>query len=332
MLPPGTVSKLIASHPEGTRHQAKLELAMEMLGNGLTESAVEVTLIEKFPNAAPKEILNVIRWAAAHNPGPSAGKVSPRNDFFHRSPTFIKVEGPAPKPKPNAAMRACENWLNGRSATEQDLYAASPIKPDRDDFTQDAQTLIESLYTATDYLNIVCAYSLNNHGKANPKGSGKCLPCLDWCRWFHAKGVPQTRAGAWLRPNPVSGTGSGFDGAVMDADVTAFRFLLLESDCLPFPLQLSAIASFRLPVAAVLTSGGSSYHAWIFLNAHDLEEYAQSATRILSAAAKFGFDAANKNPSRLSRLPGVVRGVKPQGDGRQRLIYLNPTPKWRAIL
>jgi hypothetical protein len=30
MLPPGTVEKLIASHPEGTRHQAKLELAMEI--------------------------------------------------------------------------------------------------------------------------------------------------------------------------------------------------------------------------------------------------------------------------------------------------------------
>ena len=118
----------------------------------------------------------------------------------------------------------------------------------------------------------------------------------------------------------------------MDADVVAPRFLLLESDCLPLPMQLSAIACFRLPVAAILTSGGLSYHAWVHLNCHDLEEYAESATRILNAAARFGFDAANKNPSRLSRLPGAVREVKAIGDGKQRLVYLNPSPKWRPIL
>ena len=140
------------------------------------------------------------------------------------------------------------------------------------------------------------------------------------------------KAGAWLRPNPVKEVGSGAKGAFMDADVVALRFLLLESDCLPLNLQLSAIASFRLPVAAILTSGGQSYHAWVDLNCHDQEEYTVAAARILGATAKFGFDAANKNPSRLSRLPGAQRGVKAQGDGKQRLVYLNPSPKWRSIL
>ena len=210
--------------------------------------------------------------------------------------------------------------------------AASVIKPDTGDFKRNAQLLMESLYLGCDCLNIVCAHTINNHGKANPFGPGKSLPCLKWCQWFHEKGVPQQKAGAWLRPNPVKEVGSGAGGAVMDADVVAPRFLLLESDCLPLPLQLSAIASFRLPVAAILTSGGLSYHAWLDLNCHDLEEYAQSATRILSAASKFGFDAANKNPSRLSRLPGAIREVKAVGDGKQRLIYLNPSAKWRPIL
>jgi hypothetical protein len=335
-LPPGTIEKLIASHPEGTRHQVKLELAMEMLGNGLPQSAVEVTLLEKFPFAAPKEILDVIRWASAHNPGPSAGpagiNLTARNGFFHHDPMFRGAIPPQVKPKRNAALRACEGWLNGRSVSEEDLFALSPIKPATDDFKRNARILIESLYCENDCLNIVCAHTINNHGKANPHGPGKSLPCLGWCRWFHEKGVPQMKAGAWLRPNPVKEEGSGAGGAVMDADVVAPRFLLLESDSLPLDLQLSAIASFRLPVAAILTSGGASYHAWIHLNCHDLEEYAESATRILSAAARFGFDAANKNPSRLSRLPGAVREVKAIGDGKQRLVYLNPSPKWRPIL
>jgi hypothetical protein len=330
-LPAGTIAKLVASHPEGTRHQAKVELAMEMLGNGIPEGAVEMTLLEKFPSAAPKEILNVLRWALAHDPQPSAvkGGITPdlRNGFFHHD----SILRPLPKPKPSAAVRACEGWLDGRVVREEDLYTESPLKPDRGDFRRDAQLVMESLYNETDCLNIVCKHTLNNHGKANPSGPGKSLPSLDWCRWFTDKGVPSAEAGAWMRPNPVTEFGSGAGGAVMDADVVAPRFLLLESDCLPLELQLSAIASFRLPIAAVLTSGGSSYHAWVHLNCHDQEEYAEQAGRILNAASRFGFDAANKNPSRLSRLPGVVRTVKPQGDGKQRLVYLNPDPKWRAI-
>lgn len=305
---------------------------MEMLGNGVSENAVEMTLLEKFPSAAPKEIVNVLRWALAHNPQPSAlpgGGFNPnlRNSFFHRDP----ILRPVPKPKPTAAVRACEGWLDGRIVREEDLYAESPVKPDHGDFRRDAQLVMESLYSEADCLNIVCDHLINNKGKACPQGPGKILPSLKWCDWFANKGVPAMEAGAWLRPNPVTETGSGAGGAVMDADVVAPRFLLLESDCLPLPLQLSAIANFRLPIAAILTSGGSSYHAWVELNCHDQEEYHEQAGRILSAASRFGFDAANKNPSRLSRLPGVVRKVKPQGDGRQRLVYLNPSPKWRAI-
>jgi hypothetical protein len=229
-------------------------------------------------------------------------------------------------------MRALEGWLNGRLYTEEDIHAASPVKTHTEDFTRNAWLLMECLYSEFDYLNIVCANTISDKGKANPSGPGKTLASIDWCRWFDERGVPQSRAGAWMRPNPVAEFGSGAGGAVMDSDVTSPRFLLLESDCLPFELQLSAIASFRLPVAAVLTSGGASYHAWVQLDCADLTEYAEAAGRILAAVTKFGFDAANKNPSRLSRLPGALRLVKPQGGGWQRLIYLNPAPQWKPIL
>jgi len=331
MLPPGTIAKLQASFPEGTKHQAKLELALEMLGNGIDEATVEATLTTKFPDAARHEIADVIKWVVAHNPKPSTEPGIPihlRHGFLSRNANG----GFQSKPKPNAAAKALSSWLNGRFVSEEDLYAASPVKPDTDNFQHNAQLLMECLYSDEDCLNIVCRHTINNHGKANPAGPGKTLPSLHWCHWFHQHGVPQTTAGAWLRPNPVKEEGSGAGGAVMDADVVSPRFLLLESDCLPFDLQLAAIANFRLPVAAVLTSGGASYHAWVALNAHDLEDYAEQAGRILSAVSRFGFDGANKNPSRLSRLPGAVREVKPQGDGRQRLVYLNPSPKWRPIL
>src|SRR4029077_9737115 len=129
-------------------------------------------------------------------------------------------------------------------------------------------------------VNLGCAYEVNQHGKAHPIGHGKTLSVCAWCRWFHDRGIPQTRAGAWARPNPVKEVGSGFEGAVIDADVTAPRFLLLESDCLPFKLQLCALANFRLPIAAILTSGGASVHAWIRLDSADLQDYNDSASRI----------------------------------------------------
>jgi hypothetical protein len=190
---------------------------------------------------------------------------------------------------------------------------------------------MECLYSGDDCLNIVCRNTISDKGKASPSGPGKTLPSIDWCHYFEKNGIPQSKAGAWMRPNPVKESGSGAGGAVMDADVVSPRFLLLESDILPFELQLAAIASFRLPVAAVLTRG-SQLPRLGALDCHDLLEYAEQAGRILTAVSKFGFDGANKNPSRLSRLPGAVREVKPQGDGKQRLIYLNPCPKWRPIL
>jgi hypothetical protein len=297
---------------------------MEMLGNGVPEPTVEATLSAKFPAAALKEITDVIRWAVAHNPDPSYMEE-------RAQPTF-KPKPAALKPKKTQAARAVTEWMNGRErCREEDLFDASIVRLTQD-FQGHGTQLFESLYSDAECVNLVCAYEINQHGKAHPIGCGKILPVCDWCRWFHKRGIPQTRAGAWARPNPVKETGSGFEGAIMDEDVTAPRFLLLESDCLPFSLQLCALANFRLPIAAILTSGGASVHAWVRLDSADLEDYNESASRIFAAVSRFGFDGANKNPSRLSRLPGAERSIRPpEADGRQRLLYLNPEPRWRSI-
>jgi KaiC/GvpD/RAD55 family RecA-like ATPase len=93
---------------------------------------------------------------------------------------------------------------------------------------------------------------------------------------------------------------------------------------LPLDTQLALYSKFQLPISAILTSGGGSAHAWIRLAAPDSAKYREWAKRILEALLPFGVDQANKNPSRLSRLPGVKRSIQPQGDGIQRLLYLNP--------
>ena len=54
--------------------------------------------------------------------------------------------------------------------------------------------------------------------------------------------------------------------------------------------------------------------------------------QLLELVRKFGVDGKNKNPSRLSRLPGARRTIGAVGDGVQRLVYLNPQPEQRRIL
>jgi hypothetical protein len=140
-----------------------------------------------------------------------------------------------------------------------------------------------------------------------------------------------SEAGAWIRPNPVKHSGSGKDGAITDLDVTSNRFCLLESDALPVDLQLSLWARLPLPVAAIIESGGRSIHAWLMLNCLNAKEYRTKTDRIYTLLARFGICPGNKNPSRLSRLPGAQREVGKHGDGAQRLLYLNPEPSETAI-
>ena len=348
-VPPLTQEKLRTDHPEGTRHKAKLDLALSLIGNGLSPDDVASLLRVHFPAAAEREIEGVVEWVLARNPGPSGGDdyhASGAHQTHQRKPSDFmrgRFKAPFETPKPQgpppegAALRALRDWMGEVLASEDDLVYASPVKPSSE-LAGDASLLAEHLYAKSDLLNVVCAYTqsttLEGKRKANPHGPGKTLSVRDWLDWFGQYGVPVMKAGAWVRPNPVAAKdGSGKAGAFMDKDIAVPRFLLLESDCLPLRYQLTAMAVFRLPIACIMTSGGASYHAWVKLDCDNLAQFEHAAERILAAVEPFGFDAANKNPSRLSRLPGVMRGIRHgEGDGRQRLVYLNPEPQWRAIL
>lgn len=218
---------------------------------------------------------------------------------------------------------AAENYLGGFRCDEADLWEASPVRL-KGDWRTDAALLARHLYHPDERINFVTTYA-EKDGKARPAGVGETLERDDFIA-LHSKGVPSSKAGGWLRMNPVNGQG------VTDANVTAYRFALLESDCVPLELQLSLWARLPLPVACIMSSGGKSFHCWIHVDAGSADEYRASVSRMLALLHRFGADGKNKNPSRLSRLPGAQRIIGAEGDGRQRLLYLNPNPKQRAIL
>lgn len=118
------------------------------------------------------------------------------------------------------------------------------------------------------------------------------------------------RAGAWIRFNPLDGHGCG------NANVTDYRYALVESDVLDIDRQFPAIRELRLPCAAVVSSGGKSVHAIVRVEARDKAEYDKRVRWLYDYCDRHGFvtDKQNKNASRLSRMPGVTR------NGRRQLL------------
>lgn len=114
--------------------------------------------------------------------------------------------------------------------------------------------------------------------------------------------------GAWIRFNPVDGTG------IKNENVTRFGFALVESDDMPISEQDAIYRKFELPIACLINSGGKSLHAIVKVDAKDQEEYRKRVEYLYDFLEKKGLkiDKANRNPSRLSRLPGVTRNGNEQ--------------------
>ena len=115
-------------------------------------------------------------------------------------------------------------------------------------------------------------------------------------------------AGAWIRFNPLDGNG------VNNENVTDFRYALVESDSMDIEAQNGLIRQLNLPVAVLVHSGGKSLHAIVKIDANDKKEYQERVNYLYDICRKNGMeiDTQNRNPSRLSRLPGCMRGDKKQ--------------------
>ena len=78
--------------------------------------------------------------------------------------------------------------------------------------------------------------------------------------------------------------------------------------------QQAIIKQLELPCAALVYSGGKSVHAIVKVDAPDYAEYRKRVDYLYAACQKNGLtlDQQNRNPSRLSRMPGILRGDKRQ--------------------
>ncbi|MBT5709284.1 MAG: hypothetical protein HOI66_23425 [Verrucomicrobia bacterium] len=230
-----------------------------------------------------------------------------------------KIEIPKSDPKENIL-----NFIGDFRCDGDDIRNASPYKIPRliqvDHFHRQGAYLVETLFEIGENVNIVHQSKPDRNGKHQPANAGTTLPSNQWTTRL-LEPTPERPGGYWMRMNPLDGAG------VADKNVSAFRFCLLEFDDVPLELQLSLLAKLPLPIAAIISSGGRSYHAWIRLNAPTWDGYKNEVAELYKRMGRFGVDEKNKNASRLSRLPGAFRG-----DQQQELFYLNYETSSKAIL
>ena len=116
-------------------------------------------------------------------------------------------------------------------------------------------------------------------------------------------GDTKPEAGAWIRFNPLDGKG------IRNDNVTELRYALVESDETELGQQNAILRELELPIAALVYSGGKSLHAIVHIDAPNYEEYRKRVEFLYEICRKNGLkpDKQNKNPSRLSRMPGIIR-------------------------
>lgn len=133
--------------------------------------------------------------------------------------------------------------------------------------------------------------------------------------------------GVWFLSNPVDGKwhanqreGGRYSRRSAEA-VTAWRHLVVESDCAPSDLWLRLLAMAPLSIVAIYSSGGRSWHALLRVDQPDKATFdTLLRNEVKRTLPIVGADPGALTPVRLTRLPGCTRSGR-----MQQLIFLNPS-------
>lgn len=208
----------------------------------------------------------------------------------------------------DAHMVVNRNWLEGRDIAEPAEWdpAAQLIK------------YLETLFEAGENVGYVSGSMKNEKGRHVPKDrgnydrtAGQLIEALSKCHdgdIGNVIGDYDQEGGAWIRFNPLDGKG------VRNENVTDFRYALVESDGMEIGEQNAVLRELELPIACLVYSGGKSLHAIVRIDAADYGEYRKRVDYLYDVCRRNGMkvDTQNRNPSRLSRMPGVLRNGRKQ--------------------
>ena len=285
--------------PAGSGVHAHLMTAANLAAIGeIPPAEAEARIIQTMPRppSPSSEVAAAIRKAyAAHKPGE---QYAPR-----------KIGPPKAKPLP---MTREAFIRRGDGAAEVDWWERSPVRIDWEPGPRDALAVLDALWSPGDVL-----FMGDTYGK-------EVATAREWRERIEAgRDVPPH-----IIPNPVRAEGGltldGTPSFRCDDAVASFRFAVAEFDGMSKAEQLAFWWGYTTaPIAALIDSGGKSIHAWLKVDAPSREAWEADIERGLFARVlcPLGCDAACRNESRLSRMPGHYRREKNEW---QRLLFLDP--------
>ncbi|MDO9527957.1 MAG: hypothetical protein Q7J27_02225, partial [Syntrophales bacterium] len=214
--------------------------------------------------------------------------------------------------------RALKQIISQSIYSDEDIWESSPIRL-LDDPGRDPILFLKTRYEPDDYIFI------GEHDQ--PGVQGLTIRFRDeWIDYWGNGG----KTAPFIIINPLTGkegfTKGGKPSLRCDNTVKTYLNYLAEFDNISMIEQLKFWSSAKLPVVALIHSGGKSIHAWIDVQKRAKVECAEDwQTHIRGylhdrLLAPLGVDAACSNPARLSRLPGHYREEKGQ---YQRLLWLS---------
>ena len=234
-----------------------------------------------------------------------------------------------PKPKPSRAVEDCvEAGRRGLCTSSAALMSLSPVDVRHMDAAGQRRAQLAAMFDRPDLQALPVGIAPRS-GAWIPRAGHDFMPVTDWL----SDGARLATAGELVKINPFTGASEnradGKPHLATNATVAAFPNALMEFDELPLSDQCAfwygALTLYRLPVAALVYSGGKSIHGVVRVDCATRAEFDKAAD-----LARRTF-ATSPNPSmRLdvqslalpiagARLAGCVRADTRRA---QRLLYV----------
>lgn len=244
-------------------------------------------------------------------------KMKPRERVKFNAEKLLKIQKPE--------WRCDFAWLRARSAF--------------DPMQVECGAFIDALYAADE--RVMCFTSMRSVGDyMRWRGEWFALGKAPGQKAQRVKTGPQrSREGCVMMIQPCDGKWHPVAGKTNLSrrtmkSVSAWRYMLWESDEAPQDQWLNALAQVRMPVVAISTSAGRSLHALVRVDAESYDEFTRIRTAARECMTELGFDPQSlSNPTAAMRMPNTWREGKmkdgqfvpfPNGARKQCLVYFNP--------
>lgn len=248
------------------------------------------------PQKVPGYLLGEGGWGGRDQRWPGVGMTAALSPSrFGTLPRVRKVAF-----DPNTAKRVA---ARAPAVDEAFVKARSPVCPE----TQTPASFLQRLYRPGEMVLVFDVFESQGRHLCECDEPPYDVECLDHL-------VHGCRDGVWFLCNPVDGKWhpnprlGGKRSRRSEESVTAWRYLVLESDKTDARDWLAVMVQLPLRIAAIYSSGGRSIHALVRVDASDKADWDAKARRLKPLMTILGADPGSITAVRLTRLPGCYRG------------------------